>query len=191
MHAAKNGTAQELSLVSRPQELNRTLHPHASESKTVLDSGFHARGFRIPGTWFRSLSVGLRFRIPIVTRIPVLLSCDPNSKAQEPGFHKIKFPRFRIPQAKFSRIPDSTSKNFPDSGFWRQTFPGFRILKANFSRIPDSTSKIFPDSGFHKQSFPGFRIPQAKFSRIPDSGFPYMGRTSTYKLALKEVVERI
>ena len=77
------------------------------------------------------------------------------------------------------RIPDSTSKNFPDSGFHEQKFPGFRIPQAKISRIPDSTSKNFPDSGFHKQKFPGsrisrakfpgFRIPRAKISRIPDS----------------------
>ena len=144
----------------------------------MLDSGFHALGFRIPGTSFQSFSVGLRLRIPIVSRISHSLSCIPNSKPQDSGFHK---------------------QNFPDSGNHKQNFPGFRIPQANFSRILDSTSKIFPDSGFYKQNFPGFRIPQTKFSRIPDSicksfmdsGFPYMGRTFTYKLALKELVERI
>ena len=87
------------------------------------------------------------------------LGCIPNSKAQDSGFHKEKFPRFRIPQAKFSRIPDATSKTFSDSRFQRQTFPGFWNQQAKFSRIPDCTSKTFPDSGFHKQKFHGFRIP--------------------------------
>ena len=48
----------------------------------VQDSGFHARGFLIPGTGFQSLPVEFGFQIPIV-----------------------------------NWIPDSTSKNFPESGF--------------------------------------------------------------------------
>ena len=63
------------------------------------------RGFRIPGTGFQYLSVELGFWIPIVTGIANSLSC--NSGFQSPGF--------RIPQAKFFRILDSTSKNLPDS----------------------------------------------------------------------------
>ena len=164
MHAARNGTAQELSLVSRPQELNRSPHPHARESKIVLDSGFHARGFRIPGTSFQSLSVALRLWIPIVSRTSDSLSCIPNSKLQDSGCHKQTFPGFRIPQANFSRIPDSTSKILPDSTFQKQNFPLLRLPQAKFSPIEDFTSKIFPDSGFHrenfyKQKFHGFPIP--------------------------------
>ena len=97
----------------------------------------------------------------------------------------VQSPIFRIPHARISRIPDSTSKNFSgsrfhkqessgfqipqDSGFLKQEFPGSQIPPAKISRIPDSTGKNLPDSRFHKQEFPGFRIPQAKISRIPDS----------------------
>ena len=128
----------------------------------MLDSEFHARGFRIPGTSFQSLSVALRLWIPIVSRTSDSLSCIPNSKLQDSGCHKQTFPGFRI--------PDSTNKLFPDSGFHKQTFPGFQI--------PHFKSKIFPYYGFHKQNFPRLRISQAKFSRIPVSTgkiFPHSG----------------
>ena len=62
------------------------------ESKTVLDSGFHAvdSGFRIPGTWILdSLSVKFGFPIPIVTE-------------WDSGF---QIPGFWIPEAKMFRIP--------------------------------------------------------------------------------------
>ena len=71
------------------------------ESKTVLDSGFHAvdSGFRIPGTWILdSMSVKFGFPIPVVTE-------------WDSGF--------RIPN---SRILDSRSKNVPDSLTWGETF---------------------------------------------------------------------
>ena len=57
------------------------------------------RGFWIPGTGFQSLSVKLRFWIPIVSGIP-------DSKFQDFGFHKQNFPECQI----------YTSKNVPDSG---------------------------------------------------------------------------
>ena len=40
-----------------------------------------------------------------------------------------RIPKPRTPDStgKISRIPDSTSKNFPDSGFHEQKFPGFWI----------------------------------------------------------------
>ena len=47
-----------------------------------------------------SLSVKFGFRIPIVSEIPDSLSCLPDSKAQDSGYHKQKFPavsRIRIP----------------------------------------------------------------------------------------------
>ena len=49
----------------------------------------------------------LGFRIRIVSGIPDSYICIPDSKAQDSGFHKQKFPRFRIPNAKISRIPES------------------------------------------------------------------------------------
>ena len=54
----------------------------------------------------KSFSVELGFRIPIVCGIP-------DSKAQDSGFHKQKFPRFLILHAKISRIPES---GFPYMG---------------------------------------------------------------------------
>ena len=61
--------------------------PHVRESKTVLDSEFHAvdSGFKVLDS--RSFSVEFRFRIPYAI--------------------------FRIPK---SRISDSSCKNFSDSG---------------------------------------------------------------------------
>ena len=55
-------------------------------------------GFRNPGTGFQYLSVEVGVRILIVSGIQ-------DSKAQHSAFHEQKFPTFRIPQAKFSRIP--------------------------------------------------------------------------------------
>ena len=70
--------------------------PHVRESKTVLDSGFHAvdSGFQLLGS--RSYTVELGFQIPIVSGIPDSHSCIPDPRP---------------------RILDSTSKNFQDSGF--------------------------------------------------------------------------
>ena len=81
--------------------------PRVRESKTLLDSGFHAMdsGFHLLDS--RSFSVELGFRIRIVSGIPDSYTCIPDSKAQDSGFHKHKFPRFRIPNAKISRIPES------------------------------------------------------------------------------------
>ena len=86
-------------------EIDRS--PHVRESKTLLDSGFHAvdSGFHLLDS--RSFSVELGFRIRIVSGIPDSYTCIPDSKAQDSGFHKQKFPRFRIPNAKISRIPES------------------------------------------------------------------------------------
>ena len=74
--------------------------------KDTLGFWIPRRGFRIPGTGFRSLSVELGLWISIVSGSPDFLSCIPNSKAQHSRFHKQNFPP----------IPDSKSKNFPDSG---------------------------------------------------------------------------
>ena len=124
------------------------------------------------------------------------MSCIPDSKAQDSGFHEQKFRRFQIPQAKVSRIPGSTSKIFPDSGFHKQKFPGLRIQRANVSRILDSTSKRLPDVGFYKQKIPGFRILQAKDSWTSDStskSFPDFGIRIPFHGAIgrRQVLERI
>ena len=68
--------------------------PRVRESKTVLDSGFHV----VDSGFVRVSIVGFRFFYL-------------NSGFQNPGF--------RIPM--FYRIPDSTSKNFPDFGRYRET----------------------------------------------------------------------
>ena len=49
------------------------------------------------------LTVKLGFRISIISGIPDSLSCIPDSKAQDSGFHNSNF-----------QIQDFTSKNFPD-----------------------------------------------------------------------------
>ena len=65
--------------------------PRVRESKSDLDSGSHAVdfGFQLldPG----SSSVELGFRIPFISGIPDFLSCIPDSKAQDSGFHKQSF----------------------------------------------------------------------------------------------------
>ena len=52
-------------------------------------------GFRIPDTGFQYLSVDLGFWILIVSWVPDSLSCIPDYKTQNSGFHKKKFPGFR------------------------------------------------------------------------------------------------
>ena len=52
-----------------------------------------------------SLSVDLGFRILIVSGIPDSLSCIPDSKAQDSGFQKQKFPGFSIQLQKFPEKP--------------------------------------------------------------------------------------
>ena len=64
-------------------------------SKRIQDS----LGFWIPDTGFQYLSVELGFWIPIVSGIPETLSCIPDSKTQDSGFHKQKFPGFRNPES--------------------------------------------------------------------------------------------
>ena len=81
--------------------------PHVRESKTVLDSGFNFVGPEFQVLLSTSFSVELGFRIPIVSGIVDSYSCIPYSKAQDSGFRKQKFPRFRIPDAKMSKIPES------------------------------------------------------------------------------------
>ena len=80
---------------------------HVRESKTVLDSGFHAVDSRVQLLDSRSFSVELGFRIPIVSGILDFYGCIPDSKAQG----------FRIPQAKFSKIAES---GFPYMGRIKQ-----------------------------------------------------------------------
>ena len=82
---------------------------HVRESKTLLDSGFHAvdSGFQLLDS--RPFPAELWFWIWIVSGIPDSYTCIPDSKAQDSRFHKQKFPRFWISNAKFPgfRNPDS------------------------------------------------------------------------------------
>ena len=78
---------------------------HVRESITPC-KGIPRRGLRIPGTAFQSFLVDLGFWIPILCGIPDSLSCIPDSKTRNSGFHK----------GKIYQIPDFTSRNFPDSG---------------------------------------------------------------------------
>ena len=74
--------------------------PHVMEFKRVLDSGFHAvdPGFQVLDSSLCQRKLG--FWIPMVSGIPDSLSCI-----------------FGILRP---RIPDSTSKMFPDSGLNKQ-----------------------------------------------------------------------
>ena len=56
-----------------------------------------SHGFWIPRPGFRSLLVKFGFWIPNFSMIPDSLSCIPDSKAQDSGFHKKKFPGVRNP----------------------------------------------------------------------------------------------
>ena len=119
---------------------NGCFSPHVRESKTVLDSGFHAvdSGFQLLDS--RSYTVELGFRIPIVRGIPDSDSCIPDSKAQDSGFHKQKFPRFRILHAKISRIPES---GFPymgrcfvnHDGKWLRSLGLCQLCSATFQQL--------------------------------------------------------
>lgn len=82
--------------------------PLVRESRTVLNSGFHAVDFRfqlLDSEFFVSGS-----RIPDSTlvgfQIPHSYSCILNSKAQDSGFYKLKFLRFWNPE----RNPDSLTQ---------------------------------------------------------------------------------
>ena len=68
--------------------------PLERESKTVLDFEFYATDSRFQVINF-ILSVELGFWIPIFSGIPDSLSCIPDSKAQDFGFHEQKFPCLR------------------------------------------------------------------------------------------------
>ena len=70
--------------LTKPYPSLKNFPPHVRESKTVLDSGFRAVdfGFKVLDSRF------------FVSGIPDSLSCIPDSKAQDSGFLKQKFPGF-------------------------------------------------------------------------------------------------
>ena len=107
-------------------EISRTkLHSPFPPCKEIQDSlGFWIppHGFRISGTRFRSVLVGLGFWISIVSGIPDSLSCIPDSRAQDSGFYW---------------------QNFPDSGFQKQHFIGFQSGFPNVGRQLSSIAIIY------------------------------------------------
>ena len=73
--------------------------------------------FQIPGRWFR-IAILCQWNMDsgfqsLVGSVLDSLSCIPDSKAQDSGFHELNFPRFRIPHAKILRISESV---FPYTG---------------------------------------------------------------------------
>ena len=113
----------------------KTDEPFTNPCMGIRDSlGFWipGHGFRIPGTGFRpnTLSMELTdsgfeslvgFPIPwAVFHIPKPRISNSGAKipqAKLNGFRIQKFSRIPDSEAKICWIPDSTSKNFPDSGF--------------------------------------------------------------------------
>ena len=79
---------------------------------------------QIPGTDFQFLSVELGFWIPIVSGIPDSLSCIPDSKAQDFGFHKQNFYGFRNPYSiKWGELLSWSRKQHLTS-FWLKLLTG-------------------------------------------------------------------
>ena len=91
-HGTAMGTKMEVAF-------SNFISPLVRESKTLLDSGFHAvdSGFQLLDS--RSFSVELGFQIRIVRGIPDSYTCIPDSKAQDSGFQMQKFPGFRNPDS--------------------------------------------------------------------------------------------
>ena len=99
------------------------ISPHERESKTVLYPGFHSR-LRIPGTGFQSFDSGtwiLGSNRYLASEADVEAgTCDEPLRTYaweanrywDSGYLEL-YIGFQMPQAKFSRIADSISKNFP------------------------------------------------------------------------------
>ena len=121
----------------------------ALRSKTVLDSGFPRRGFRIPGILDSNF-------------------CQWNLDS---GFQSLV--GFRIPWAVFrgtihsTKIPTGPTGN---GSVFSRLFrldrtdplsfgPKFSAILFKWIAPPDSSCKMFRDPGFHEQQFHGFRNP--------------------------------
>ena len=90
------------------------LSPHVrNPSHPLLDSEFHVTdsGFRIPDSryWIPVFLSGTWIPDPLVSGISDFLSCIPDSKAQDSGFHSKFFQDFEFHKQKFRglRNPDS------------------------------------------------------------------------------------
>ena len=81
------------------------LSPCVKEFKTVLDPGFHAvdSGGQVLDSSLCQWNLDSGFQSLVDSGFLEL-------------FSRFQSPEFRILRVKFSRIPDSKSKNFPDSG---------------------------------------------------------------------------
>ena len=97
--------------------------PHVRISKTVLDSGFQAveSGLQVLDSSLCQWNLDSGFQSLVWFGI---LSCIPDSKAQDSGFHKQSFPWLRIPEEKISWIPES---KFPYKGQRVQKLIGFGL----------------------------------------------------------------
>ena len=126
----------------------------------MLDSGFRAvdSGFQVldskffySGTWIldsnRYWDSGF-LKMYSGVQSPIFRTQKKKKKKKIFRTRKQKFLGFRIPRARISRIPDSTSKNCSDFRFHKQEFLEFQIPQVRISRIPDSTNKNFSVSRF-------------------------------------------
>ena len=103
-----------------PYRIDSIRSPHVRESKTVLDSGYHAvdSGFQVLDSGF-FLSVELGFLIPIFSGIPDSLSCIPDSAAQDSAFQVLDS-GFFVSGTWISLVGFRIL-----SGLHKQKFPGF------------------------------------------------------------------
>ena len=99
--------------------VGNTLREELPHVKDSLGFWIPRPRFCIPGTGFRSLLVKFGFWIPIFSRVPDSLSCIPNSKAQDSGFHKKKFPGAQNPDfldmEREEEVPAVNALAFPFS----------------------------------------------------------------------------
>ena len=112
-----------------------------------------------------SLSMELGFWIPIISGIPDSLSCIPDSKAHDSGFHKLNLSTFfgnpivlcvgGVKHSLKQKLFDIKLSGFWWIGTWIPIISG---IPDSLSCIPDSKAH---DSGFHKlklSTFFGIRL---------------------------------
>ena len=100
--------------------------PHVRESKTVLDSGFHAVdfGFQLLDSSLCRWNLDSGFQSLVGFRIP--------------------WPEFQIPKR---RIPDSPTQISPDSEPHKQKYPGFQNLLHEATRWKNNLKDEYPIPG--------------------------------------------
>ena len=99
--------------------------PHVRETKTILDSGFHA------------MDSGFQSWIPDLFQ----WNLDPDSKAQDSGFHMKKFPGFRNPD---SLIWGPTNIHFLSAHFCKSILACYAYYYSflHYSSYPDRASYL-------------------------------------------------